>query len=353
MSGRPTPPRRFDTPPRTSPSPQLPASALFPSSPRNRLSRQSSLVEEVDGRTIVRGFSPPSMASPLPAVAESSQAPLTIVTSSSTYTLGSLTFNPFGPDFASRLSPATTPIEQTYTFPYDGPPRPSMSPRFTEDMLPRSRRNSAAIASVSLSSRSTSRTPRRTPANLPPSTPEVRTPSDTLGSKTVTPRNGDASQANSANGHRREARNVFAGTHDAVNGDDFWPSGADGINDDEWQPTGGVLLDDEAVEDEDAEPRLNNIMVRGQLFGEGLEFQGEPVTPAIGLIRNGHIELPLRRGDSEAGHARIETQTGGEMRKRKVYEVVKSSGSGSYGVVYCLREKGGRRREYGKCLYVI
>jgi serine/threonine protein kinase len=135
---------------------------------------------------------------------------------------------------------------------------------------------------------------------------------------------------------------------------------------DDWQPAGGMLLDDQddiAIEDEleddgdhgrawttgTEEREVEDILSPGMLFGEGLQFRGEVIEPAVGKMGNGDgddVGLPLRRGGSEVGQARRQGE------EKKTYEVVRQLGSGSYAVVYLVREKGGRRREYGELVDV-
>ena len=139
----------------------------------------------------------------------------------------------------------------------------------------------------------------------------------------------------------------------------------------EWAPEGGTLLEDEGGEvhaeremDErgrredrtdtdgwNAFPDVDHVMFRGMLFGEGLEFQGEVVVPAAGRLGTGangdDVALPLRRGGSEAGQA---ARGAVEGSAPKVYEVVRPLGTGSYSIVYLIRERGGRRREFGELI---
>ena len=258
---------------------------------------------------------------------------------------------------ASRLSPhITTPIEQT-SFNFSGinlsasPRQLPASPRHLAngEFPPRSRRNSAAIVSVSLTSRSRSRTPRSGAAALPQTSGHV-TPNK--GSNTATPK-PDGTPAKNPNAQ------TLAG------------EGAGDVFDD-WRPTGGMLLDDgvgagdhdEALIDDQLEDdgrqwqfdgeeddrAVENILAPGMLFGEGQEFQGELVQPAVRQIGGeaGAEGLPLRRGGSEMGKPQRGDVTDAQGTK-KVYQVVRQLGSGSYAVVYLVREKGGRRREYGKC----
>jgi hypothetical protein len=130
---------------------------------------------------------------------------------------------------------------------------------------------------------------------------------------------------------------------------------------DEWSPAGGMLLDDdEAIDDgeddewDDDQTTPKEVLQPGFIFGEGLEFQGEMIVPAVGKNGDGSGDLPLRRGGSEVGQRReSETQRSGaqaQTGEKKRYEVVRQLGSGSYAVVYLVREKGGRRREYGESM---
>ena len=233
------------------------------------------------------------------------------------------------------LSPQlTTPVDGRLEYPYppesSNSPRPGTSPRLTQyELPPRSRRNSAAIVSISLSSRSRSRTPRGAPAALP-NTSGNATPSKST-EKTAPPAAADV-----------------------------WAPGVEEL--DEWAPAGGMLLDDddEAVEDDwsdrsDTTPK--DVLQPGMIFGEGLEFQGEVIVAAVGKNGNGYGDLALRRGGSEAGQPRREISQSGRERivgtERKRYEVVRQLGSGSYAVVYLVREKGGRKREYGESAHVL
>jgi len=150
---------------------------------------------------------------------------------------------------------------------------------------------------------------------------------------------------------------------------DSWAPGVEEME--EWQPEGGILLDggdSEVVEDEvddggalegrtwtgvsDAERVVEDVLSPGTLFGEGMEFRGEVVQPAVGRWGTGadgdDVGVPLRRGGSEVGKT-----TRGDLRTesaRKVYEVVRQLGSGSYAVVSLVRERGGRKREFGEPL---
>ena len=136
---------------------------------------------------------------------------------------------------------------------------------------------------------------------------------------------------------------------------------------DDWQPAGGMLLDGGDDQDYKGEVRgqddvdvwtdsnrpVEDVLSPGMLFGIGMEFQGEAVQPAIGRWgtgSDGHdVGLPLRRGGSEIGRSQ-----GGEATTeivKKVYEVVRQLGSGSYAVVYLVRERGGRKREFGEVYF--
>jgi hypothetical protein len=296
--------------------------------------------------TVVLGFSPPTLAAALPGVISPRPQQLSLHSTNHAF---------------SRLSPqVTTPVEQTFQYPFTqnetSPRIPGTSPRGLPDIPPRSRRNSAAIVSISLSSRSRSRTPRGGATALPGGSSGHGTPSK--GSSTVTPRGEDIKEQNVVQ---------MIGN---VTGNGAWAPGFDDFEDD-WQPAGGMLLhasDEEAVQDdiEEEEPDANgrtwtglsdasrvveHVLKPGMLFGEGLEFQGDTVVPAVGRMQDGDIGLPLRRGGSEVGKA---NRVGGRMvipeREKKVYEVVRQLGSGSYAVVYLVRERGGQKREFGEHL---
>lgn len=276
------------------------------------------------GRNVVHGFSPPPNTTSLDP-ASPRQQPL-------------LSLNTAG-HYRARLSPQlTTPVEQTFQYAY--PPEGSSSPRPYPDRIPiRSRRNSA-IVSISLSSRSRSHTPRGNTAALPGNSGQA-TPSK--GSSSATPR-GDAKEM-------------------LVNMGD--PSVQEIEEMDEWQPVGGMLLDEDEDEDEAVEEGegfqgrawtgasqgsqvVQDVLSPGMVFGEGLEFQGEIVVPAVGRLGIGDDEgLPLRRGGSEVGKP---VRADGRPREgpKMTYETVRRLGSGSYAVVYLVRERGGRKREYGR-----
>jgi len=150
---------------------------------------------------------------------------------------------------------------------------------------------------------------------------------------------------------------------------DPWGQGSGDDFDDDWRPTGGMLLgsdedtaDDDmpddkrewAIDDDDDDNvPVKDVLRPGMLFGEGLEFQGEIVAPAVGKVSGDSSDegMPLRRGGSEAPKAlRGMPGVHHHGRDRKVYEVVRQLGSGSYAVVYLVKEKGGRKREYGESL---
>lgn len=151
---------------------------------------------------------------------------------------------------------------------------------------------------------------------------------------------------------------------------------------DDWSPAGGMLLHDEEddefdeggdsgdVMDEDvydgdgvqktwsgvsdASRVVEDVLKPGMIFGEGLEFQGEVIVPAVGRLMTTEtgekVGMPLRRGGSEAGVGRGTAAVGGPevQPAKKSYEVVRQLGSGSYAVVYLVKERGGRKREYGE-----
>lgn len=208
------------------------------------------------------------------------------------------------------------------------------SPRLPNEI--RSRRNSAAVVSISLSSRSRSRTPRGSASMLP-----ARSGSGTPSNANNAPRNGE---------------------------DAGWAPGLDDMDD--WQPTGGVLL--AADEEEEEEERrdgftfdddlhnqgrswtaesdashIADVLRPGMVFGEGLEFEGDVITPAVGRLQvsdTSNVGLPLRRDFSAMGTKR-------NPNEKKTYDVIRQLGSGSYACVYLVRERGGRKREYAlKCL---
>lgn len=116
--------------------------------------------------------------------------------------------------------------------------------------------------------------------------------------------------------------------------------------------------DDSAIEDdngeydrawsENGERPAKDIMRPGMIFGEGLEFQGELIQPAVGKGAGGDGVLPLRRDGSAVGQKRRPGVVNDKEEEKKRYEVVRPLGSGSYAVVYLVREKGGRKREYGE-----
>nr|XP_019048420.1 serine/threonine protein kinase [Kwoniella bestiolae CBS 10118]OCF27350.1 serine/threonine protein kinase [Kwoniella bestiolae CBS 10118] len=296
--------------------------------------------------SVVMGFSPVPSHQTLPAVPEAS---------SSSPRAPGLTLNTSHRRLNSLSPQLTTPVEQVFQW-AEGSPRPlAISPRgLPHDLPPRSRRNSAAIVSISLSSRSRSRTPRGSAAALPNQQSGSGTPNK--GSSSATPK--------------------FEGHKDVmVQMGDSWASGADDMDD--WQPAGGMLLDGEdsgMMDDEDRDefddndkgrswtgfsddssssssPHVEEPFKPGMLIGEGMEFQGEIIIPAVGRMPNGSgsddVGLPLRRGGSEATK---NTRTDGKQEKKR-YEVVRKLGTGSYAVVYLVREKGGRHREFAlKCL---
>lgn len=320
-----------------------------PSSPRHtRVSIPSRLpsFSENESRStnVVLGFSPPPTAGlqPLPEATPSSPKP--------GLNLASTNFK------LAHLSPQlSTPIEQTFPNVFHEPPTSSprhfghrqeaSSPK-PADFPPRSRRNSAAIVSISLSSRSRSRTPRGSNAPLPGQGSGNVTPSKGAN---LTPKNDDATLA--------PGKDVLVQMGNDVRRINSWTAN-DALDD--WQPTGGLLLDEEEDQERwddeddygsDDGRKVEDILPKGTLFGEGLTFQDEVIRAAVGRLNGSKGDdagTPLRRGGSEAPKA-LRGQPGVGVRgPKKVYEVVRQLGSGSYAVVYLVREKSGRRREYGE-----
>lgn len=105
--------------------------------------------------------------------------------------------------------------------------------------------------------------------------------------------------------------------------------------------------------DEEDETSRRAIFKPGDVFGEGLPFQGESIMPAIGRMYGHDIDHPLRRGGSEIGMARRNGPVGvgptaGRERQKTIYEVVRAAGEGSFAQVYYIRERNGKQREYGE-----
>ena len=136
------------------------------------------------------------------------------------------------------------------------------------------------------------------------------------------------------------------------------------VEEDDWAPEGGMLLDDEYDQgrswtsmDDEYDTKSRPIFKPGDQFGEGLIFQGEIIVPAIGRAHGHDMDHPLRRGGSEIGMPRRIGPVGmgptdGRERRKTVYEIIKAAGEGSFAQVYHIREKGGKRRDYGQCLSV-
>lgn len=134
------------------------------------------------------------------------------------------------------------------------------------------------------------------------------------------------------------------------------------VEEDDWTPAGGILLGDEdehpgrswtSMTDDDDDGMRRPVFMTGDQFGEGLYFQGEVIVPAIGRAHGHDIDHPLRRGGSEIGMPRRIGPVGmgatdGRERRKTVYEIIKAAGEGSFAQVYHIREKGGKRRDYGE-----
>lgn len=133
---------------------------------------------------------------------------------------------------------------------------------------------------------------------------------------------------------------------------------------DDWQPAGGIMLDaDESTDtfsfddddpqgrswtaESEVDERVADVLRPGMVFGEGLEFEGDIIEPATGRLQvGGTNDVALRRDGSKVGIPRKQTNSA-----KRSYEVVRLLGSGSYAVVYLVRERGGRKREFAlKCL---
>ncbi|ODO01933.1 serine/threonine protein kinase [Cryptococcus wingfieldii CBS 7118] len=312
----------MDNPPLASPLPASPSRA----SPPPPTSSRTSLV--------MGGFSPVPSHQALPAVPESiSTSPRAPQLPLNTQAANLIRMNSFAPQ-------VSTPVDQVYSFTDESPRLLQHSPRANaanlgSDYLPRSRRNSAAIVSISLSSRSRSRTPQGS-VNVPPGTHTAHgTPSKKY-------------------------------SEEPVEMSDSWAPGVEEMDD--WQPTGGMLLDhgeDEVARvesqvdddkvgrtwsgDSDASRIVEDVLTHGMVIGEGLKFQGEVIVPAVSrmaLADGSDVGLPLRRGGSEATKV---LRTDGRTEKKR-YEVVRRLGTGSYAVVYLVKERGGKREFALKCL---
>lgn len=302
------------------------------------------------------GFSPGTSSSPLPPVAENGMAD----SPSLRHHVSSIT-SPLG----RMPSQLTTPVEQMFPVGIHG--SPGLSPRrLPAEMPPRSRRNSAAPVSISLRSRSRSRTPRGSHAGLPVSGENSGQATPNRTSQTVTPRGEGSSKG-------AKVRPVFVqmGSTTTTNKrEDSWQPDfemEEHVEEDDWAPEGGLLLDDDeydhgrswtSMDDEYDDPKSRPIFKPGDQFGEGLIFQGEVIVPAIGRAHGHDIDHPLRRGGSEIGMPRRTGPVGmnatdGRERRKTVYEIIKAAGEGSFAQVYHIREKGGKRRDYGESLSEI
>ncbi|OWZ79211.1 serine/threonine protein kinase [Cryptococcus neoformans Bt85] len=327
-------------------SPLLPRTGLLPAIPSVR--RSSGEFESgspsppplTSSRTsVVMGFSPAATHQVLSAVPESSStsprsAPLGLNTTATRR-------------MNTRSPPLSTPIDQVFQL-AEGSPRPQpSSPRtggLSNDYLPRSRRNSAAIVSISLSSRSRSGTPQGSSTTVPGQISGNNTPNKASGAPTP------------------------KGNEQPLQMSESWAPGVDELDD--WQPAGGMLLDhgedevsavddymddyDDKVEQvwsgfSDSSPVVEDVLTPGMVIGEGLKFQGEIIVPAVSrmaMADGSDVGLPLRRGGSEA--TKVLRQDGRYEKKR--YEVVRRLGTGSYAVVYLVKERGGKKEYALKCL---
>lgn len=93
--------------------------------------------------------------------------------------------------------------------------------------------------------------------------------------------------------------------------------------------------------------RLSDVFPLGHVFGAGHSFEGEiieAVTPRR-LASNGR-EVPVPQ--FALGHHRRASLERGEIAT-KSFKVVRQLGSGSFAVVYLVREIGGVGQEYGGC----
>ncbi|WVQ76394.1 hypothetical protein IAR50_006060 [Cryptococcus sp. DSM 104548] len=326
----------MDSPTLASPIPTFPNAPHSPS-PRRNPTAPASPPPPTSSRTsvVMGGFSPVSSHQTLPAVLESiSTSPRAPQLPLNTQAANLIRMNSFAPQ-------VSTPVDQVYAFADESPRLGQNSPRANAanlggDYLPRSRRNSAAIVSISLSSRSRSRTPQSS-VNVPPGTHTAHgTPSKKY-------------------------------TEDPVEMSDSWAPGVEELDD--WQPTGGMLLDHDGEDevarvesqvdddkvrqtwsgDSDASRVVEDVLTHGMVIGEGLKFQGEVIVPAVSrmaLADGSDVGLPLRRGGSEATKV---LRTDGRTEKKR-YEVVRRLGTGSYAVVYLVKERGGKREFALKCL---
>lgn len=335
------------TSPTPSPRRTLLGSAHLPGSPRpSRIVpvRMHSGSSDRDGSPnvgspkrqtlLVSGFSPGSSASPLPSVAENTAA-----------------------DYRRITSPArksSTPTDQTFSSGVHA--SPGRSPRgLIPELTGGSRRNSSGSpALVSVSVKPDSGTPRTGHSRLPSSRGNSGQATPNRTSRTYTPRDGSTQstvptpvlvQMDSASLERPDSWTPEYNHPDP---------GVDWI-----APPGGMMFDMDNVERSwtslDAEEEADNhvTFAPGQIFGEGLKYQGEIIAPAIGRTHGHDSEHPLRRGGSEMGIMGRNgpvgvVPTNGRQRQKKEYEVIRSAGSGTFAQVYHIREIGGMQREYGE-----
>lgn len=311
--------------------------------------------------SIVHGFSvsppPPVAGYPLPVVPEHHQS----LHRPTPLPLGGAD-GPLVPRFTSTPR-ITTPVEQIFAVPYSRapespapPPAPSASaahpasPRPRHADVPRSRRNSAVV-SIGLASRSSDRSASHTPrgADRALGGSGQATPSDPSGS--ARPRDRPRESPHPHHPRRKPNGDVVEEMED-------------------WQPEGGMLLDEDGYdsqhgvfdgefedgpdgEDERGSSESGRSAERlpvGTIFGEGVEFHGEIIRPAVDTEHT----IPLRRGGSEIGQPmRTHTQRPSQNSGKMTYQVMQHLGSGSYASVYKIKELKGAGREFGALSFSV
>jgi hypothetical protein len=102
----------------------------------------------------------------------------------------------------------------------------------------------------------------------------------------------------------------------------------------------------EDSEGEDREDDVDDIFPPGHRLGEGLSFQGETIEEIDPVARSRETGRSLPQSSASSIASLRENGLNRSGGKRKVFEVVRKLGSGSYAVVYLVKEVGGGQ-EYG------
>lgn len=237
--------------------------------------------------------------------------------------------------------------------------------------LSRSRRSSVApVVSVSLASRSRSRTPVQKQNTGPPTSPSNRGLEPSSGISTKLGQVKEAAGTAPSTSDHKKVDIEFAdfGWDDAFEDDDedFYANHnqrkptsklSSRGNDKEYDGLTGLEVEVQELDlTEDQHPAegrerdVDDIFPAGYRIGEGIRFEGDIIEEVDPVARSREIGRSLPQSSANSIAALREEGRREAGGKGKVFEVVRKLGSGSYAVVYLVKEVGGTQEFAMKCL---